>query len=287
MRGFVNRATRFGALAVAIVMALASTTVIAGKPAAVVEWSNGFPSGEHYNLNIHGKKDGFACDGSAGGGSVFVPEYGTSDIEFIQNKKSSVSTLSVLDTCAGFDGDAAQVQLPAGEYQVYARILAKPAKADESREVVFHPSLKETCNDSGTENFTAATSCEESFLLGTGLITSNGVFDLDTQELQRTTGKSKATDITSLFQWSGYACDQSLDTDGDGAMTSADAGDYNGDGIIDDADLADYLAQGCTWYDSEWVFNLADLVVYGWEYKNNGAKLVQVRFYPVDSTSYA
>ena len=28
----------------------------AKKPQAVIEWSNGFPSGEHANLNIHGKK---------------------------------------------------------------------------------------------------------------------------------------------------------------------------------------------------------------------------------------
>ena len=28
----------------------------AKKPQAVIDWSNGFPSGEHANLNIHGKK---------------------------------------------------------------------------------------------------------------------------------------------------------------------------------------------------------------------------------------
>lgn len=266
---------------------VASGGVLAGKPAAVTEWSNGFPSGEHYNLNIHGKKDGFACDGSAGGGSLFVPEYGDSQIDFVQNRKSSVDGLLIHDTCGGFDGDSAVVQLPSGEYQVYARILAKPQKAGEAREVVFYPKLVEACDDSGTENFTTAISCEESFLLGTGVVTSGGVFDLEQQQMIRTAGKSKATDVTALFQWTGYACDQSYDTDGDGAITLADIpADLNGDLVIDDADLALYLSTSCAYYDSEWVFNIADLVVYGWDYQNNGSKLLQVRFYPTSTTTY-
>ena len=271
----------------AMLMIASTTTVFAGKPAAVVEWSNGFPSGEHYNLNIHGKKDGYACDPAGGGGSLFVPEYGAAQIDFVQNKRSGVSELTVHDKCGGFDGDSALVQLPAGEYQVYARILAKPQKAGEAREVVFHPKLVEACNDSGTENFSDAVSCEESFLLGTGVITTGGVFDLEQQQMIRTSGKSKATDVSALFQWTGYACDQSYDADGDGAITLADVpGDLTGDGLVDDADLQAYLAASCTFYESEWVFNVADLVVYGWDYQNHGSKLLQVRFYPVSTTTY-
>lgn len=271
-----------------MMIAVTATTVMAGKPERVVDWSNGFPSGEHYNLNIHGKKDGFACDGSAGGGSLFVPEYGASQIDIVQNRKSSVDGLTIHDNCGGFDGDSALVQLPAGEYQVYARILAKPQKSGEAREVVFHPKLVEACNDSGTENFTTAVNCDESFLLGTGVVTSGGVFDLETQQMIRTAGKSKATDVTALFQWTGYACDQSFDTDGDGEITLADVmADQDGDGDIDADDLALYLALSCTYYDSEWVFNIADLVVYGWDYQNNGSKLLQVRFYPTSTTAFS
>lgn len=288
MGRMVARAVNRGmAWALALVMAMSVSTVYAAKPASVVDWSNGFPSGDHYNLNIHGKKGGFSCDGSAGGGSVFVPEYGASQIDFIQNKRSTVTELTVRDACGSFDGDSAQVQLPAGEYQVYARILAKPQKAGEMREVVFYPKLVETCNDSGTANFTDAVSCEESFLLGTGVITSGGVFDLESQQMIRSGGKSTAMDISALFQWSGYACDQIVDTDGDGAITVADVTtDMDGDGDIDDADLALYLAAYCTYYASEWVFNIADLVVYGWDYQNSGSKLVQVRFYPTGTTTF-
>lgn len=290
-----------GRVLLAVLVALgisfsAGGNVLAAKPQAVLEWSNGFPSGEHFNLNIHGKKASYTCDGSAGGGSVFVPEYGTSDIEFIQNKKAGIDGLQVLDACGTFDGDAAQVQLPSGEYQVYARILGKPARDHEPREVIMYPSLVATCNDSGTENFTNATTCDESFLLGSGIITKNGVYDMDSGSLERidTTGgkgkgKTMAVDMTELFQWSGWACNQTLDFDADGQISIADLNntDLNGDGLVDASDLQIYLETNCTYFESEWVFNIADLVVSGWNYHNNGAKLVQVRFYPTDTTTFA
>lgn len=308
MSGKARLRTLF-ATSIALAMTLsAAGGVLAGKPAHAGGdkdrdggdaslWANGFPSGEHFNLNIHGKKSNYQCDSTeAGGGSLFVPEYGTSEIEFIQNKKSSVENLTVLDKCGGFDGDAAEVQLPSGEYQVYARILAKPAKDNEPREVVFYPKLVETCDDSGTENFSTATDCSESFLMGSGVVTEDGAFDMDSGSLERIDptggkgkGKSTATDISALFQWSGYACAQEFDFDGDGAITVADLNgtDLNNDTVVDEADLQIYLDTNCERYDSEWVFNIADLVVYGWDYHNNGSKLLQIRFYPKDTTTFA
>jgi hypothetical protein len=303
-------------------------TAVAGKPIDVVMWSNGFPSGPHFNLNIHGKKDDYNCDPSSGGGSVFVPEYGDSEIDFIQNKKSSVTELTVHDKCGNYDGDPALVQLPAGEYQVYARILAKPQEDGEPRDVVFYPKLIEACNDTliilhlngdgvidlldlDTDgdgipdndidgngvvddadlalyyDFPDAVDCTDSFLLGTGVVTSGGVFDMDSQELIRTKGNSKAVDVTALFQWSGYTCDQIYDVNNNGEIDLGDLSmDLDGDGDIDDNDLQIYLDMSCTFMDSAWIFDIADLVVYGWDYKNNGAKLVQTRFYPVDTTTF-
>jgi hypothetical protein len=292
----------------------------AGKPVEVVMWSNGFPSGEHFNLNIHGKKSDFNCDASSGGASVFVPEYGDSMIELVQNKRSSLTELTVQDNCGSFDGDPALVQLPAGEYQVYARILAKPQKGSESREVVLHPKLVGACNDTlnaldvngngiididdvSTDldgngviddadlalyyNFPDAVDCSDSFLLGTGVVTSNGVFDLDSQEFTRKTGKSKAVDVTALFQWSGYACDQMYDSNNNGEIDLGDLEvDLNGDSVVDENDLALYLSMSCTQFDSAWIYDIADLVVYGWDYMNNGSKLVQTRFYPVKTTTF-
>lgn len=315
-------------LAAVFTVAMANQ-VLADKPVDVVMWSNGFPSGEHLNLNIHGKKDDYNCDASAGGGSVFVPEYGDSEIDFVQNKKSSSTELTVHDKCAYFDGDPALVQLPKGEYQVYARILGKPRKEGEPREVVFYPKLVEACDDTLSAldtngngdidlldldtdgdgipdqdldgngivdeadltlyyDFPDAVDCTDSFLLGTGVVTSNGVFDMDSQELIRTKGKSTAVDVTALFQWSGYACDQIYDVNGNGEIDLGDLEgvDLTGDGLVDGDDLELYLMTSCTLLESEWVFDIADLVVHGWDYENNGSKLVQTRFYPVDTTTF-
>ena len=192
---------------------------LADKPVDVVMWSNGFPSGPHFNLNIHGKKDDYNCDPTSGGGSVFVPEYGDSEIDFVQNKRSSVNELTVHDKCAGFDDDPALVQLPAGEYQVYARILAKPLKDDVQRDVVFYPKLVEACNDTLSAldtngngvidlgdlsadldgdgdideddlalyyEFPDAVDCSDSFLLGPGVVTSGGVCEMESPEVIRT-----------------------------------------------------------------------------------------------------
>jgi hypothetical protein len=318
---------------VALCLAAVFTTMLtgkamAGKPVEVVMWSSGFPSGPHFNLNIHGKNDDYNCDPAAGGGSVFVPEYGDSEIDFVQNKRSNVSELTVQDKCAGFDDDPALVQLPAGEYQVYARILAKPRKEGEPREVVFYPKLVEACSDTlgaldlngdgvidlldlDTDgdsipdndidgngvvddadlalyyDFPDAVDCTDAFLLGAGVVTSGGVFDMDSRELIRTNGKSKAVDVTALFQWSGYTCDQNYDVNSNGEIDLGDLStDLDGDGDIDEDDLQAYLDLSCTFLDSAWIFDIADLVVYGWDYKNNGAKLVQTRFYPVDTTTF-
>ena len=271
------------------------SSVMAAKPQAVMEWSNGFPSGEHYNLNIHGKKDGYTCNSTAGGGSVFVPEYGDSLIQLIQNKKSSVSGLYVHDPCSFGPDDPAKVQLPKGEYQVYTRILAKPGndKKGEERSVIFYPKLLDACNDNVTspiDGFGNYINCSNDSLIGLGIVTANGVFNTDSQELVRSApvkGKNKAVEITDMFRWSGYACNETVDTNGDGEITVDDVtADLNGDGLIDENDLAIYLDQECQLFEDTWIYDIADLVVYGWDYKNNGAKLVQVRFYPVKTTEF-
>ncbi len=43
----------------------------------------------------------------------------------------------------------------------------------------------------------------------------------------------------------------------------------------------------CTYYDEEWVFNIADFVEYLWDVNNTGVKLLQVRFYPKDAVEAA
>lgn len=90
-------------------MALGVTTVFAAKPSNpdhnVVAMSNGFPSGPHFNLNIHGKAN-FNCPQGPYGGSVFIPEYQSdfprtpTTIEYVASKGKGVSGLTVSDACA-------------------------------------------------------------------------------------------------------------------------------------------------------------------------------------------
>ncbi len=136
------------------------------KTQAVANWSNGFPNGEHANLNIHGKKldPFFNCDNSQAaepfGKSIFVKltetdAYpGPSKIEFVSNKRATgFDILKVLDPCAAPFGqdnptDAALIQLEAKEMQVYWRILGKPNNGSNgpSTAMLAYPRLIEACN---------------------------------------------------------------------------------------------------------------------------------------------
>ena len=164
-----------------------------------------------------------------------------------------------------------------------------------------------------------AVNCDEETLVGLGLVTNNGAYKKTEEGLERfdTTesthkgkGKSKAVEITDLFYWSGVVCDGSLDTnvgsDGvpDGELTLVDdfpllteaeialagvALDGGAeDGVISDAEFTAYLAtlELCTYYTEAWVFYIADIVIYGLDYVNNGSTLTQIRYYPVATTEF-
>ena len=155
-----------------------------------------------------------------------------------------------------------------------------------------------------------ATSCEDETLVGLGMVNNQGAFKKTGDSLERFgddsekgKGKSKAVEITDLFLWSGVICDASLDANMDGQISLADfpglveadiqaaalaANVFTPDGIIDDAELQAYLAtfDECTEFTKEWVFNVADIVLYGFDYVNNGASLTQIRFYPTESTEF-
>jgi hypothetical protein len=145
-----------------------------------ISWSNGFPSGPHSNVNIHGKKLSYNCDNDGKpnadfGSSVFVPLNTTAakdannplesgiedeiigDINFVSNKRSQIDNAIVRDPCSAPFGNAtsadnstaALVELPPGEHQVYWRILGNhgggPNK-DISAATITHPALLDTCD---------------------------------------------------------------------------------------------------------------------------------------------
>lgn len=318
-------------------LTLSFGSAYATKPGEEVN-PNGFPSGPHYNLNIHGKKpgftcpeqkyymeiigcpdnvcgeyeteplvencpDGFTCDETSVpiyGNSIFVPENGEGiEISMQSGKVGGKGTkaaalpqneLWAIDPCAVFDGDGAIIQLPPGEYDVYARALATPT---DNPNMTVSPQLVAAENEYGSD------------LVYLGLLTDDG-FQTPSETFTRTKGKSSAIPITGLFNWTGTVCYIEMPEGFTGEVTTHCCHDYGADGIFDyccfdqngdstytkdecSGDLTG-LVEGevecsiietyCNEYTDEWIFNIADFVNYLWNTENNGLKLLQVRFYP-------
>ncbi len=311
---------------VMVVLVFGASIAMAAKPQSsgsgkdVIALSNGFPSGAHFNLNIHGKKASFTGDSTPGGNSVFILEYGESTIQYVSNKKSSVTELTVLDPLAeAFDGDPAKVQLPSEQqgYYVFGRILAKPnnGQDDAVSSIILYPNeVVEACNDTDPVNpdFPDYTECPDDPLLALGLIVGPNLYTAEPEgyvrfdpEVTRGKGKSKATDITRLFTYTGWVVDARLDLNEDGVIDVDDIPeadydgdgtvdrDYNQDGVVDEADVEAWLIDmslldpPMAWYFAEeWILNIADLVITEQGLVNDGTKLLQVRFYPVDTTEF-
>ena len=291
----------------AVFLAFQVYPAMAAKPLPVIEMSNGYPSGAHFNLNIHGTS---SCQASEGGHSVFISEYGESTIQYVTNRKSNVTELIALDTCAEeFDGDPAKVQIPyeSEGYFVFARIKGKPNNGQNALQssVILSPNLvTDACNDTDPENpdFPTYTECPDDTLLALGLIVGTNVYEATDVGFVRFQdqdakgkGKDKATDITSLFTYTGWVYDASLDINSDGVIDADDVPlTYDTlivDSIIDPDEFANWQldqvdAGLATSYENEWILNIADLVVTDQTISNDGAKLLKIRFYPVATTEY-
>lgn len=290
---------------VIVMMAFLTGQAIATKPGNDVN-PNGFPSGEHYNLNIIGKKDTFTCpepefDPVTGepiyGKVIFVPQNGE-DIQILMesgkkggkgSKNAALpDTLQVTDPCtAVFDEDPAVLQLPKGEHWVYARALATPG---EDVGMIITPGLIGAEDEYGNA------------LIYLGLLSADGTFQMPNKSFERPKGKpNAAANITGLFTWSGivFYLDEAdipegeednyddcqiciIDDDGDGVADRYAEPDFVADpedGCLDGIPTVVY----CREYTDEWVFNIADFVTYLWSLDNKGLKLLQIRFYPVNS----
>jgi len=210
---------------------------------------------------------------------------------------------------------------PAGGYYVFARILGKPNNGknpniEPRSNIILYPNtVVEACNDPGDPGFGNYTACSDSELL-LGLIVRENIYVPDPANQQlyrfedptaRGKGKSKAVDITRLFVYTGWVVDATLDANDDGVIDindvpeadydgdplTPDDRDYNDDGSVDEADVEAWLidmaalAEPMAWYfANEWIFNIADLVITEQGLMNDGTKLVQLRFYPVVTTTF-
>jgi hypothetical protein len=308
-----------------------------GSGKDVIAISNGFPSGEHHNLNIHGKTADYVGDPTPGGKSVFVLEYcgldndglPTEHIQYVSNKKASLDTLTVLDPLTeAFDDTPAKVQLPyeADGYYVFGRILGKPNNGNQKPEssIILYPNqVVGAYNDVYEDPDFGTYTGDEEALLNLGLIVGPNLYVTENEtyvrfdpETTKGKGNSKATNITDLFTYTGWVVDSLLDTNGpegvpDGIIDiydvpagytvplgnydnnpgTPDNQDFNNDGVFNDDDiveswLTDNLGAGAWYFDEEWILNIADLVVTEQGLVNDGTKLLQIRFYPVDTTVF-
>jgi hypothetical protein len=335
MRGGVMKNAVSSALVWIVLMAI-SFPAMGAKPVDEngMPFGNGFPSGKHFNLNIIAKKDNFNCpepkyDPNTGeqryGNVIFIPrEQGNDPITILMEsgKKGpkwaqNITELQVTDWCSeSFSNDGGSLRLPANDkgYAVYARITGKPAKNNEPGEpnVSITPNLVYVEDEAGND------------LILLGLVDRQGVakFGSDGTTLYRTStdsskkgkGVQKATDITSLFEWTGEVCylqeDSYLycqDDKGNWICSPLDlcCVDTDGDGLYDHCDLLSlvgiWLDHGayecpvadanenfyfpvtaeCRSYVDEWVFNIGDFVGYLWDIDSSGAFVIKVRFYPL------
>lgn len=328
------------ALSVLALVALIAggSPVMAAKPPSVIPVSNGFPSGMHFNLNIHGKDPTtFTTPGpppydpATYGNCIFIPEYTELyepiTIQCVSNKSGGTEFV-VTDPYAmpseyrddgptgfAYADDLAQFNLPykiqtdtgvinANGYYVYGRILGKPdnSKTDgASSSIIVTPSPIIQYDTDGAE-------------LPLGMITTQGSYKaddsgyfyrFDDSSPFNGKGKSVARNITDMFMWTGWVYDASLDINKDGVIdindiplgdydsnpSTPDDRDYNNNGVVDQADFEswrnDMEAAGLArYYEDWWVFDLAELVVQSWGIDNDGTKLLQIRFYPVATTTF-
>jgi hypothetical protein len=221
---------------------------------------NGFPSGEHFNLNIISKKPDHQCSlaedeygNPVYGNVIFVPEGENVQIKMqsgkIKGKKLSDlgDTLRVVDPCAGFPYDttedpAAILQLPPHNpgYSVYARMVGTP-----SGDMEILPNLEYVMDDEGNYLWWYAGEVDQGFSCKDQTIDPHQ----KGSKGKGNTGKSTAIDITCLFLWSGEVCYFDPDSSGQsycGECTAWD-GDLDTGTCIDYADCGqrDLCCQQC------------------------------------------
>ena len=244
----------------------------AGKPLDVIQMSNGFPSGEHFNLNIHGKKVGYTCgecvpdpnsDPPVECNVINIPEYTSSvnTIRYVSGRKVKIDDLTVFDSCTeAFDGNPAEVWLPYEPegYWVFARALGKPGKKDEDvRRIILENISLEAYSLS--EDVSNPDDVFDQFVqdMALGLIIKNGTYEMsnsghntlirfDSEPQGKGKGKTLGKNITDMFMWTGFVFDPRLDLNEDGVVDELDVEyacwsqyDYDGDGVINNTDLID------------------------------------------------
>ena len=302
MEGVIMKSMRLVST-LALAATVTSVPAIAAKPVdgSGLPFGNGFPSGEHFNLNIIGKSADFTCPaaefdaaGQVFGNVIFFPRVQGGDPITILIESGSkgpkgaagTAALEVTDWCtesfpeAGAGaGDAASFRLPANAngYAVYARITGKPGADGEPTVTFEHGGFEYVEDEAGND------------MILLGSVKDGAMTIYRTDETLTSSGKGvrKATDISGMFEWSGLVCSVPSDltvADTDLCCQVDELGNYVNcvlpvEGACPAEGEYTLVQAVCNEYTEEWVFNVADLVGYLWNLDTTGAYVVQVRFY--------
>ncbi len=191
-----------------VTLLVGGSVVMAAKPEEngagknVIAHSNGFPSGMHFNLNLHGR-DCTAWTGEGyTGNAIIIPLYSAdcpgdnATIEYLSNKNNKSKTeLYVIDplTEPFWGGDPAQVYLPyniddddnvstpgvsAQGYYVFGRSLGKPnnSSSGDNSSLMLYPNFLVSVNNTvnSTWPWNSDWTINDDILLDMGYITSDG-----------------------------------------------------------------------------------------------------------------
>jgi len=212
---------------------------IAGQPQDVIINSTGYPSGPHFNLNVHGKDPSTFLyeEVLSGVKSVFIDEYGESTTQYVTSKKSNITGLIVQEPCAGCFNDPPndtppKVMLPyeREDLYVFSRVRAisdHEQNGSNPDSIRFHPNLLGNArNDVDPASPDSPFSIEPPDPQLLTLESSNILYVDNTKpeefviyDLATVQGKEKTkpSNVTRLFKWLGsFFAASVLDTNADG-----------------------------------------------------------------------
>ena len=207
-------------------------------------------SGAHWNLNIIGvPKNKSAPMNNSGRHTIFVPLQSGEDVSrkvkiyYVRNL-ANPEKFEVLDGNATDDNEAT-IAVPFEFCDDLGAGCTELLSFDVYAVGLGKPngSAIITAECTFSEDVVGKEGCTDTLLLGSF-------------EVTRTKGKPKRENITNVFRATGC-----LDLAGE-------------EDVCDDGDLA---------FRNLWIFNIAELIEYFWDYDNNGLKLMQVRFYETTS----
>jgi hypothetical protein len=216
---------------------------MAGQPQYVIINSTGYPSGPHFNLNVHGKDPStFLYEEVLSGiKSVFIDEYGESTTQYVTNKKSNIPDLIAQEPCAGCfndppDDTPAKVIVPYEREDLYVfsrvrAILDKEQYDNNPNPIPLHPNLLGDAHndvDPARPDFPLSLEPLNAQLLTLASSNIRYVHNTTPEEfviydLAPAQGKEKTkpSDVTRLFKWLGSFCAASiLDKNADGKTES-------------------------------------------------------------------